>query len=55
MIVLNRVLVMLVLLGALGLLTNCGSTWDGLKSDTSVNMQKSGKAISSAGEKISSD
>ncbi len=53
--ILNRTLTALVLLGALGLLASCGSTWEGVKKDTSVNMEKTGNAISNAGKSIKTD
>jgi hypothetical protein len=31
----------------------CGSTWEGLKADTSKNLEKTGEAIDKAGESMS--
>lgn len=33
-------------------LSGCGDTWTGVKKDTGDNMEKAGKAIEQAGEKV---
>ena len=33
-------------------LSACGDTWSGVKKDTGDNMEKTGKAIEKAGEKV---
>lgn len=34
------------------LLAGCGDTWRGLKKDTGENLEKTGRAIERAGEKV---
>ncbi|MBL4740804.1 MAG: hypothetical protein JKY12_07405 [Sneathiella sp.] len=33
----------------------CGSTWEGVKNDTSKNLQKTGDALNKAGKKLKTD
>jgi predicted small secreted protein len=38
--------------GAIGLVSACGSTWKGAKEDTKENVQEIGKAVEKTGEKM---
>ncbi len=47
-----RRLLLAVLLATPALLAGCGDTWRGLKKDTGENLEKTGRAIEKAGEKV---
>ncbi len=47
-----RRLFLALLLVAPAFLAGCGDTWRGLKKDTGENLEKTGRAIEKAGEKV---
>lgn len=48
----SRRLLLALALSAPALLAGCGDTWRGLKKDTGENLEKTGRAIEKAGEKV---
>lgn len=48
----TRRLFLALLLATPALLTGCGDTWRGFKKDTGENLEKTGRAIEKAGEKV---
>jgi predicted small secreted protein len=48
----RRIIVSIFILSFVSALGACGDTWRGVKKDTGENMEKTGGAIESAGEKV---
>ena len=48
----HRIIVSIFILSFVSALGACGDTWRGVKKDTGENMEKTGGAIESAGEKV---
>ena len=48
----RRLLLALFALPLLVGLSGCGDTWEGVKEDTSENLERSGEALEDAGEEV---
>ena len=48
----RRIIISLFILSFASALGACSDTWSGVKKDTGENMEKTGEAIESAGEKV---
>lgn len=51
----SRAILTAILLSASLMVSGCSDTWQGVKEDTSKNMNKAGDAVIKAGEKIKSE
>lgn len=51
----QRLIIALLMLSFAGLASGCSDTWQGVKEDTSKNMNKAGDVVVKAGEKIKSE
>ncbi|MCR9215064.1 MAG: hypothetical protein NXI13_15215 [Proteobacteria bacterium] len=51
----QRLIVSVLLLSVAAFATGCGDTWRGVKEDTGRNLEKAGKSVQDAGEKVKSD
>lgn len=51
----SRAILTVILLSASLMVSGCSDTWQGVKEDTSKNMNKAGDAVIKAGEKIKSE
>ena len=48
----RRIATAVAALGFVAALAACGDTWEGAKTDTGQNLEKTGSAIEKAGEKV---